>query len=107
MKAGLATSHDILAALAYFAGQGFVDPNRVVLIGQFAGGLGSVAADSWNPPGVVGFVNFSGGRGSRSSGSNCSPKHLFDATINFGRTTTILNIWIFVSEEDFFGSKLS
>jgi len=92
VKVGLATLHDILAAPAYFAGQGFVDPNRVILIGQSAGGLGSVAADSRNPPGVVGFVYFSGGRGSRSSGSNCSPKHLVDATGHFGGTTTKLNI---------------
>ena len=92
MRAGLATSHDILAASAYLAGQGFVDLNRVVMIGQSAGGLGSVAADSRNPPGVVGFVYFSGGRGSLSSGSNCSPKHLVDTTGHFGGTTTKLNI---------------
>ena len=104
VKAELATSHDILAALAYFSGQGFVDPNLVVLIGQSEDGLGSAAADSRKPPGVVGFVNFSGGRGSRGSGSNCSP---VDATGHFGRTTTILNIWIHGLEDDFFGSKIS
>ena len=54
MRAGLATSHDILAASAYLAGQGFVDLNRVVMIGQSAGGLGSVAADSRNPPAMSG-----------------------------------------------------
>ena len=30
LKAELATSHDSLAALDYFSGQGFVDPNLVV-----------------------------------------------------------------------------
>ena len=84
----------MLAALDYFAGQGFVDPNLVVLIGQSEDGLSSAAADSRKPPGVVGFVNFSGGRGSDSSGSNCSPEHLVDATGHLGGTRTILNIWI-------------
>ena len=68
MRAELATSHDMPADQAYFAGQGFVDLNRVVLIGQSAGSLSSVATDSRNPPGDVGFVNFSDGRGSDSSG---------------------------------------
>ena len=64
MKAELATSHDSLAALDYFSGQGFVDPTLGVLIEQSEAGLGSAAADSRKPPDVVGFVNFSGGQGS-------------------------------------------
>jgi len=107
VKAGLATSDDILAAVAYFARQGFVDPARVVLVGQSAGGLGSAAAASRNPPGVIGFVNFSGGRGSRSSGSNCSPERLVEATGHFGKTTTMPSIWIYGSDDDYFGPKLS
>ena len=107
MKDELATSHDSLAALDYFSGQGFVDPNLFVLIKHSEDGLGSAAADSRKSPGVVGFVNFSGGRGSRGSGSNCSPENLVDATGHFGRTTTILDIWIHGSEDDFFGSKIS
>ena len=107
LKAELATSHDSLAALDYFSGQGFVDPNLVVMIEQSEDGLGSAAPDSRKPPGVVGVVNFFGGRGSRGSGLNCSPEHLVDATGHFGRTTTILNIWIHPSEDDFFGSKIS
>ena len=107
LKAELATSHDSLAALDYFSGQGFVDPNLVVMIEQSEDGLGSAAPDSRKPPGVVGVVNFFGGRGSRGSGSNCSPEYLVDATGHFGRTTTILNIWIHPSEDDFFGSKIS
>jgi hypothetical protein len=86
VKAELATSHDMLADPAYFAGQGCVDPNSVVLIGQSAGGVRSVATDSREPPGDVGFVNFSGGRGSRSSGLNCSPEHLVDTTGHLGGT---------------------
>ena len=105
VKAELATSHDSLAALDYFSGQGFVDPNLFALIEQSEDGLGSAAPDSRKPPGVVGVVNFSGGRGSRGSGSNCSPEHLVDATGHFGRTTTILDIWIHGSEDDFFGSR--
>ena len=62
VKAELANSHDMLADPAYFAGQGFVDPKRVVLIAQSSGGLRSVATDSRNTPGDVGFVYFSGGR---------------------------------------------
>lgn len=107
VKAALATSDDILSAVAYFSQQSFVDPKRIILVGQSAGGLGSTAAASRNPRGVIGFVNFSGGRGSRSSGFNCSPEKLVVATRHFGKTTDIPNVWIYGSYDDFFGPKLS
>ena len=93
MKAELATSHDSLAALDNFSGQGFVDPNLVVMIEQSRGRPrlgGSRQPEAARRCRVVNFR----WPGSRGSGSNCSPEHLVDATGHFGRTTTILNIWI-------------
>ncbi len=40
VKAELATMHDSLAALYYFSGQGFVDPNLFALIEHSEDGLG-------------------------------------------------------------------
>jgi dienelactone hydrolase len=53
-----------------------VDPERLVLLGQSAGGGGSLALASRAPAGVVAVVNFAGGRGSPKDGENCSPDAL-------------------------------
>lgn len=46
VEAGLETAKDIAAAVAYLRTQPFVDGNRIVLVGQSAGGWGSLAAAS-------------------------------------------------------------
>jgi dienelactone hydrolase len=45
-----------------------VDPNRVVVAGQSAGGYAVMAIASVNPPWVKALINYSGGRSSHTSG---------------------------------------
>jgi len=65
-RAGLEAQKDLLATIAFAAKLPFVNPHRVVLVGQSAGGIASIAAASASLEGVIGVVNFSGGRGGRT-----------------------------------------
>ena len=64
-EAGLEAAKDLLAAITYASTLPFVLPDKIILVGQSAGGFASIATASLNPPGVVGIINFSGGRGGR------------------------------------------
>jgi dienelactone hydrolase len=64
-NAGIASSQDIAAVIAYMDRQPFVDPKRIVLIGHSAGGWAALASASRNLDGVIGVVNFAGGLGGR------------------------------------------
>ena len=82
--AGLESAKDIGAAARFVAGRSDVDRARILLVGHSAGGFGSIALASLRPPGVVGVVNFSGGRGSIFAGQNCAPRRLVEAMEAYG-----------------------
>jgi len=68
---------DILAAIATIRREPWVDPDHILLLGHSTGGLAVLAAATANPSGVVGLLNFDGGRHSTSmSGGPCDSDHL-------------------------------
>jgi dienelactone hydrolase len=73
--------------LAYPQDQPFVARERVVLVGQSAGGWASLALAARQPQGVRGVLNFAGGRGSPSPGVVCAPEAL--AAARFGARTRL------------------
>ena len=104
---GRAAAADIGAVLAFFRFHAFVDPNRIVLAGQSAGGWGVLAVASQNPEGVVAIVNFAGGRGSPAPDQNCSALRLIEAAGAFGRTARIPSLWIYTENDRYVGPALS
>lgn len=65
---------DVVAAIATLRTEPWIDPDHVLLLGLSTGGLAVTAADARNPPGVVGVINFDGGRhGLDVDGQACSP----------------------------------
>jgi len=105
--AGLESSQDIEAVITYMRRQPFVDPTRIVLIGHSAGGWGVLAAASRNIEGVVGIVNFAGGRGSLGPDEVCSPDHLVDALKRYGASTHIPSLWIYSQNDHFFAPSIA
>lgn len=105
--AGLSTANDIRAALAWLRDQPWVDPDRIVLLGQSAGGFGSLAAASRNPTGVIGVVNIAGGRGSQQAGEVCGVDRLVDAVGGFGRTARVPSLWLYAANDGYFGPDLA
>lgn len=107
IRAAMATADDIRSTVEFFQQQEFVIPEQTILAGQSAGGLGSVAAGGEQIPGVIAYLNFSGGRGSTSPGFVCSPEALVAATGHFGKTTNVPNIWIYAKNDNYFSASLT
>ena len=55
-------AEDVLPALAWLKTRPELDASRVVLAGQSAGGYSTMYIASQNPAGVLGAIDFSGGR---------------------------------------------
>lgn len=109
-RAGLETAKDIRAAIAYMIKQDFVQAQRVLVVGQSAGGWGSIALSSLNPPEVGAILNFAGGRGGYKNGrpnSNCSPERLVEAAKEYGKTARLPSLWVFTENDLFFNPSLS
>lgn len=109
-RGGLATAEDIESAVRYLDRLPYVQPNRTVIVGQSAGGWGSVAYSSRNPQGVAGIINFAGGRGGWVGGrpnTNCTPQRLVEAAGTYGKTARIPTLWIYTQNDTFFAPDLS
>ena len=78
-----------------------------MLVGVSAGGWGSLAAASQGLDGLIGVVNFAGGRGSRGPNSVCSPDRLVEAAGRFGRSSRVPELWIYAENDMFFGPDLA
>src|SRR5258705_354506 len=85
-------------------------PDNVIVIGQSAGGWASIALSSTTPPPVKAIITFAAGRGGRVDGkpnNNCAPDKLVEATGEFGRTSRVPMLWIYIENDTFFGPALS
>ncbi len=106
-RAAETTAKDIIGAISALSKQPGVDSNRVLVVGQSAGGIGAVAVASKNPPGVIATINFAGGRGSRSQGKVCKDRALVGAYSQFGKTAVLPSLWVYTRNDGYFGPALS
>ena len=100
-------AEDIAAALHALEAFPSVDSSRMVVLGQSAGGLATVALSANPPPGVVAIVNFAGGHGSTGPDQVCEPDRLVDAYGQFGKTARLPELWIYTQNDHYFGPALS
>lgn len=110
VRGGLATADDIQNVARYFATLPTIRADRILLVGQSAGGWGSLAAASRGPESVRAVINFAGGRGGYAGGrpnNNCAPDSLVDAAATFGRSSKIPTLWIYTRNDRFFDSALT
>ena len=97
----------IAATLRWLRDQPWADASEVLLVGQSAGGLATVAAGARALPGVVGYVNFAGGIGGnpdRSPGASCDPAQLQDLYAGYGPTTTVPSLWLYALNDQYWGA---
>lgn len=106
-SAGLESALDLRAAVDAVRGEPWADAHRVLLVGQSAGGFGSVAASSMPFEGLAGVVNFAGGRGSIASGEVCGESRLVEAMSRYGRAARVPELWIYSANDRFFGPALA
>lgn len=107
---GLAVAQVDLWIIEFMAAEKRTLPKDVIVVGQSAGGWASIALSSLNPPQVKGIITFAAGRGGRVDGkpnNNCAPDKLVETTAEFGRTSRIPMLWLYIENDTFFGPALS
>jgi len=104
---GLEAARDIGAAVQYLQTQPFVDKNRIVLLGQSTGGHSALATGSLNLPGVVGVINFAGGRGSTSPDEIRDEANLIESFGTYGKTFRGPTLWLYSANDHYFGPELA
>ena len=105
-KMGLTATCDLGAAVRYMQDKSFVDKNRIVLLGQSTGGHSVIATGSLNLPGVVGVVNFAGGRGSTAPDVVKDADSLVESYRVYGTTFKVPTIWLYSENDHYFGPAL-
>lgn len=106
--AGLQTASDIRAAIEYMRQQPFVAADRTVVVGQSAGGWGTLALSSLNPAGVRAMIDFAGGRAGHQQvpGGVCAPDFLVKAAGRYGSTARVPLLWITTENDSYFAPPL-
>jgi dienelactone hydrolase len=108
--AGLAAAKLNLWIIEYMTALKRIVPNDVIVVGQSAGGWGSIALSSVNPAPVKAIITFAAGRGGHVDGkpnNNCAPDKLVEATREFGRTSRVPMLWMYIENDTYFGPELS
>ena len=109
-EAGLAVASIDKWVIDYMSTQSFIKRNDIIIVGQSGGGWGAIALGSQNPEPVRAIIGFAAGRGGRLNGkpnNNCAPDQLVDAVAEFGRTARVPMLWIYTSNDSYFGPDLS
>ena len=110
VAAGIETARDINAVVDYATALPFVRPDGAVVVGQSAGGWGTIAYGSLPHPKVAAFVVMAGGRGGHRNdvpNENCRPDLLVEATSQFGKTATTPMLWIYTANDTYFAPPIA
>jgi pimeloyl-ACP methyl ester carboxylesterase len=108
--AGLETARDIDAAVQALTTLPFVMPDNAVIVGQSAGGWGTIAYASVPHPRVSAFIVMAGGRGGHlhdRPNQNCHPEKLAEAVARYGATATTPMLWVYALNDTFFNPKIA
>ncbi len=93
---------DILPALAWLKTRSEIDASRVMMAGQSAGGYSTMYIASQNPAGVIGAIDFSGGRTDKRGDSGTAGylnQVMVDGFAEFGKTTRMPTLWVFAEND--------
>lgn len=110
VRAGLSSARDIAAIVRYALALPYARHDGAVVIGQSAGGWGTIAYASQTPKDVAAFVVMAGGRGGHADGEaneNCQPGRLVQAAGRFGATARLPMLWIYALNDSFFDPSLA
>ena len=108
--AGLAVAKLNLWIIEYMNTLKRIVPDNVIVVGQSAGGWASIALSSVNPSPVKAIIVFAAGRGGRVGGkpyNNCAPDKLVEAAGEFGRTSRVPMLWLYIENDTYFPPPLA
>lgn len=107
---GRETARDIRAALVALLGAPGIAPDGAIILGESAGGWGSIALAAEGVTGVAAVVNVAGGRGGWAGGrarTNCAAARLVENIAQFGATARLPMLWLYSANDTFFGPDLA
>jgi len=107
ISAGNAAADDIEAVVRHLRRLSIVRRDRILLVGQSAGGFGVIAAAARNPEGVFGVINIAGGRLAGEGDARCEPERLVQANGRFGETAKVPSLWLYAENDSYFDPELS
>ncbi|WP_211453818.1 dienelactone hydrolase family protein [Collimonas antrihumi] len=105
-----AASSEVLAVLDYAKQQPYVNPGRVLLVGQSVGGYTTTATAARMPQGLVAAINFAGGAGGDPEthpGIPCQGAKLEDMYAQFGKTAKVPMLWVYTQNDLYFSPQYS
>lgn len=104
LDAGRTSAEDYAAVIKVLASRSDVDGSTVIAAGQSGGGFAVLALASQPPAGLIGVVNFSGGRGgnSRNEQYNCDELGFVSAFAELGKTARVPSLWLYSTADRFF-----
>lgn len=105
-----AASSEVLAVLDYAKQQPYVNPGRVLLVGQSVGGYTTTATAARMPQGLVAAINFAGGAGGDPEahpGIPCQGAKLESMYAQFGKTAKVPMLWVYAQNDLYFGPEYS
>ena len=103
-----AASGAVLRTLGWVRTQPWADAQRIVLAGVSMGGLASIASAARNPPGVVAYINFSGGtggNGTRPAEHTCGLETMASLMAAYGRRTHVPGLWLYAANDSYWGAE--
>ena len=96
---------DMKGVVEYLARQPFVDPHRLIVLGNSVGGLGALAVATDPPPGLVAAIDFSGGAGGYGDDRFCGEADaLVQAAGILGARAKRPTLWLYAANDHWFGS---
>ncbi|MBR0953788.1 alpha/beta hydrolase family protein [Bradyrhizobium canariense] len=98
---------DLRAAIEAMARRSDVTTSGMIAAGHSAGGLATVALTAQAPAGLVAAISFAGGRGSRDDDDVCNPDGLVEAFATFGKTSRAPMLWVYATNDSYFGPELA
>jgi dienelactone hydrolase len=104
-----AAAADVLAAYRFARRLPYVDPQRVILAGQSAGGVAALYAAAQAPEGLVAVLAFAAGRGADPAhpGVPCAGERLAAVFEEVGRTLEAPVLLYYAQNDRFFGPEAS
>jgi dienelactone hydrolase len=110
VRAGIETARDIDAVVGYATALPFVRHDGAIVVGQSAGGWGTIAYDALPHPRVGAFVVMAAGRGGHENNrnnENCHPERLVEGVHYFGKTATTPMLWVYAANDSYFAPSLA
>ncbi|GMO98127.1 alpha/beta hydrolase family protein [Bradyrhizobium sp. TM239] len=98
---------DLHAAIDAMARRADVTTSGMIAAGHSAGGLATIALTAQAPSGLVAAINFAGGRGSRDDDDVCNEDGLVQAFVTFGKTSRVPMLWVYATNDSYFGPDLA